>query len=114
MSYKETSTIYKGGERMQTKLELITRRARENPKMRFTSLAHHLGEGFLLGCFQELKKDKAPGIDGVTVREYEEKIEDNLKELVGRLKGKKYRPQPVRRVYIPKDEKSIWSLYSWP
>ena len=52
MSYKETSTTYKGGERMQTKLELITRRARENPKMRFTSLVHHLNEGFLLECFQ--------------------------------------------------------------
>ena len=79
---------------MQTKLELITWRARENPKMRFTSLAHHLGEGFLLECFRELKKDKAPGIDGVTVRKYEERLEENLRELVVRLKGKKYRPQP--------------------
>lgn len=95
---------------MQTKLELITRRARENPKMRFTSLVHHLNEGFLLECFQELKKDKAPGIDGVTVRAYEERLEENLKELVVRLKGKKYRPQPVRRVYIPKDEKSVRPL----
>lgn len=95
---------------MQTKLELITRRARENPKMRFTSLAHHLGEGFLLECFQELKKDKAPGIDGVTVRKYEERLEENLKELVVKLKGKKYRPQPVRRVYIPKGEKSVRPL----
>lgn len=95
---------------MQTKLELITRRARENPKMRFTSLAHHLGEGFLLECFQELKKDKAPGIDGVTVRKYEERLEENLRELVVRLKGKKYRPQPVRRVYIPKDGRGIRPL----
>ena len=110
MSYKETSTTYKGGERMQTKLELITRRARENPKMRFTSLAHHLGEGFLLECFQELKKDKAPGVDGVTVGKYEERLEENLRELVVRLKGKKYRPQPVRRVYIPKDGKGVRPL----
>jgi len=110
MSCKETSTAYKGGERMQTKLELITRRAGENPKMRFTSLAHHLNEGFLLECFQELKKDKAPGVDGVTVRAYEERLEENLKELVGRLKGKRYRPQPVSRVYIPKDEKSVRPL----
>jgi len=95
---------------MQTKLELITRRARENPKMRFTSLAHHLGEGFLLECFQELKKDKAPGVDGVTVGKYEERLEENLRELVVRLKGKKYRPQPVRRVYIPKDGKGVRPL----
>src|SRR3972149_11149359 len=110
MSGKETSTIFEDGERVQTKLELITQRARENPKMRFTSLAHHLNEGFLLECFQELKQDKAPGIDGVTVRAYEERLEENLRELVGRLKGKKYRPQPVRRVYIPKDEKSLRPL----
>ena len=61
----------------------------------------------MLECFQELKKDKAPGIDGVTVRKYEERLEENLKALVVRLKGKQYRPQPVRRVYIPKDGKSV-------
>ena len=50
----------------------------------------------------------APGIDGVTVRKYEEELEENLKELVGRLKGKKYRSQAV---YIPKDEKSVRPLW---
>ena len=98
---------------MQTKLELITRRARENPKMRFTSLAHHLGEGFLLECFQELKKDKAPGVDGVTVGKYEERLEENLRELVVRLKGKKYRPQPVRRVHTEgwEGSKTSWDTH---
>src|SRR3989304_1251101 len=110
MSYKETSTTYEGGERMQTKLELITRRARENPKMRFTSLAHHLNEGFLLECFQELKQDKAPGIDGVTVRAYEERLEENPRDRVGRLKGKKSGPHPVGRVYMPRGEKSLRPL----
>ncbi len=102
---------------MQTKLVLMKMGMRtyntasqKNPKMRFPSLAHHLSEGYLLECFQELEKDKAPGIDGVTVRKYEERLEENLKELVGRLKGKKYRPQPVRRVYISKDEKSVRPL----
>src|SRR4030066_2377215 len=101
MSDKETATIFEDRERVQTKLELITQRARENPKKRFTSLAHHLNEGFLLECFQELKKNKAPGIDGVTVRAYEERLEENLKDLVARLKGKKYRPQPVKRENQP-------------
>lgn len=58
----------------------------------------------------ELKKNKAPGIDGVTVREYEVRLEENLKELLTRLKGKKYRPQPVRRTYIPKDGKGLRPL----
>ena len=51
-------------------------------------MAHHLNDGFLPECFQALKKDKAPGIDGVTVREYEERLEENLQELVVRLKGR--------------------------
>ena len=81
---------------METKIGLITQRARRDPKCKFTTLAYLLGEGFLKDCFWELKKNKAPGIDGVTVREYEVKLEENLKEVVTRLKGKKYRPQPVR------------------
>ena len=60
--------------------------------------------------FQELKKDKAPGVDGVTVGKYEERLEENLRELVVRLKEKKYRPQPVRRVSIPKDGKGVRPL----
>jgi group II intron reverse transcriptase/maturase len=59
-----------------------------------------------LACFRELKLNKAPGIDGVTVRQYEENLYENITDLVARLKARNYRPQPVRRVYIPKDEKS--------
>jgi len=87
---------------MKTKLESLTQRAKENPKNEFTSLAHLLTEDFLRGCFRELKRDKAFGIDGVSVKEYEVNSEEKLKDLVARLKAKKYRPQPVRRVYIPK------------
>ena len=89
---------------MVTKLESLTLRAREDPKCKFTSLAHLLSEEFLKECFWELKRDKASGIDGVTVEEYEVNLEENLKDLVGRLKAKRYRPQPVRRVYIPKPD----------
>jgi group II intron reverse transcriptase/maturase len=89
---------------MVTKLEALTLRAREDPKCKFTSLAHLLSEEFLKGCFWELKRDKASGIDGVTVQEYEVNLEENLKDLVERLKAKRYRPQPVRRVYIAKPD----------
>lgn len=87
---------------MSTKLSSLTQRARGDPRGKFTSLAHLLTEDFLLECFKELKRDKAPGIDRVTVKEYEEHLEENLKDLVVRLKAKRYRPRPVRRVYIPK------------
>jgi len=89
---------------MVTKLESLTLRAREDPKCKFTSLAHLLSEDFLKECFWELKRDKASGIDGVTVQEYEVKLGENLKDLVERLKAKRYKPQPVRRVYISKPD----------
>lgn len=87
---------------MSTKLTSLTRRARENPKCKFTSLMHLLTEELLLECFGELKRDKSPGIDGVTVEEYEVNLEENLKDLVRRMKRWEYRPKSSKRVYIPK------------
>lgn len=91
---------------MQTKLARIAESAKEKPKEQFTSLYHLLNEEMLTQCHRELDGSKATGIDQVTKAVYEEKLESNIKELVERLKTKSYRPQPVRRTYIPKDEKS--------
>lgn len=87
---------------MSTKLFSLTQRARRKPEEEFTSLMHLLTVDFLRDCFLELKRDRAPGVDGVTVREYEVDLEERLTDLVARLKSWRYRPQPVRRVYIPK------------
>ena len=95
-------TVHRNGETPVTKLELIARQARQEPRSRFTSLAHLLDEDFLSQCYQELKKDKASGVDGVGVEEYGRSLKENLKSLVERMKAKRYWPQPVRRVYIPK------------
>jgi group II intron reverse transcriptase/maturase len=59
-------------------------------------------EDFLRACFGDLKRNKAPGIDEVTMTEYEANLEENIRNLHARLKARTYRPQPVRRVYIPK------------
>jgi hypothetical protein len=99
---RDTSSTHRGGQRKSTKLSSLSVRARRNPRERFTSLVHHLTVGFLRECFRELKRNKASGVDGVMVEEYEVKLEENLRDLVERLKGRRYRPQPVRRVYIPK------------
>lgn len=99
---RATSSTHRGGPRKSTKLSSLSVRARENPREKFTSLAHRLTGDFLRECFRELKRNKASGVDGVTVEEYEVNLEGNLKGLVGRLKAKRYRPKPVRRVYIPK------------
>ncbi len=91
---------------MVTKLSSITKRARGNPQEQFISLAHLLNENFLQGCFWELQRDKASGIDGVKFEEYEVNLVENLKELVAGMKAWRYRPLPVRRVYIPKSNGS--------
>jgi len=102
MDERETPTVFKDGDWVVTKLASITKRAQENPKEQFTSLAHLLNEDFLKSCFWELKRDKASGIDGIRFEDYEVNLETNLKDLVARLKSKSYRPKAVRRVYITK------------
>jgi group II intron reverse transcriptase/maturase len=99
---RDTSSTHRGGQRKSTKLSSLSVRTGEKPRIRFTSLVHYLTVDFLRECFRELKRNKASGVDGVTVEEYEVNLEENLKDLVGRLKVKRYRPKPVRRVYIPK------------
>jgi group II intron reverse transcriptase/maturase len=91
---------------METKLRRLTEIARGNSKVQFTSLAHYLNEEFLKACYEELKKDTAAGVDRVTVEEYGKQLGPNLRELVKRMKTMSYRPQPVRRVYMPKDDGS--------
>lgn len=59
---------------------------------RFTTLLHHVDEDALLRAFRRQRRQASAGVDGVTVAKYEEELTDT-----GR-----YRPQPVRRVYIPK------------
>jgi RNA-directed DNA polymerase len=99
---RDTPSIPRDGQEVSTKLWSITLRAREDPTCKFTSLAHLLTADFLKECFRELKKDKAPGIDGVTWRRYEENLDENIEDLVARLIAKQYRPQPVKRAYVPK------------
>ncbi len=89
-----------------TKLALISERVRKEPGSQFTSLAHLLDEGFLKECYFRLGRDRASGIDGVTWQEYGESLDENLTGLVARMKAKRYKPLPARRVYIPKDEHS--------
>jgi len=59
---RDTSSALRGGAKMRTKTAVLKlKRARENPKFKFTSLTHLLTVDFLWECFWELKRDKAPG-----------------------------------------------------
>jgi group II intron reverse transcriptase/maturase len=87
---------------VETKLLRIAELAKSDPKMKFTSLAHLLNKEALVQGHLELPNKKATGINGTTKEQYSEYLEENIENLVSRLKSKSYRPVPVRRMYIPK------------
>ena len=88
---------------MGTKLERISQLSTENPEMVFTSIGHLINKELLKECHEKMDGEKAVGIDGVTKEEYGKDLEENLDRLVEQLKKKSYKPQPARRVEIPKD-----------
>ncbi len=85
-------------------LDRIRRTARERKKERFTALLHHVSIEHLGEAFGELEPNAAPGVDGLTWAAYEADLERNLEDLHARLHRGAYRPQPARRVYIPKPD----------
>jgi len=85
-----------------TSLRAIAQKAVQNKTHRFADLYRLLNHAHLKECFDRLRKEAAPGVDGVTFEEYEKNLEGNLVSLVKRLVNKSYRAQPVRRKYIPK------------
>jgi len=99
---RETPAAHRSGEPVATKLLRIEAKARQEHGLKFVNLYYLMNEELLLRCFKQLKENKAAGIDKVTKEQYAEKLEANLEDLVNRLQRMAYRPQPVRRVYIPK------------
>jgi RNA-directed DNA polymerase len=85
-------------------LERIRRVAKERKKEKFTSLLHHISIDLLVEAFSELKQDAAPGIDGLTWRDYGQNLERNLEDLYARVHRGAYRALPSRRTYIPKPD----------
>lgn len=88
---------------METKLERISQMSQENPDMAFTSIGHLINKEMLKDCHEKMDGSKAVGIDEMTKEEYSRNLEENLENLVETQKKKSYRPQPARRVEIPKE-----------
>ena len=88
---------------MVTKLERISQLSRENPDMVFTSIGHNINKEMLKACHEKMDGSRAVGIDGVTKEEYGQNLEENLDNLVERLKRRAYKPKPARKVEIPKE-----------
>lgn len=85
-------------------LQRVREVARRDGRARFTNLLCHVTPGLLRESFFALKRQAAPGVDGVTWQHYEEGFEDRLADLHTRVHLGTYRAQPSRRVYIPKGD----------
>jgi group II intron reverse transcriptase/maturase len=84
-------------------LERVRRAAKRDKQVRFTALLHHVYNiDHLRATYYALKRDAAPGIDGETWQHYGEALEENLRDLSGRLARGAYRAKPVKRAHIPK------------
>lgn len=88
---------------MSTKLDRLTELAKEESKRQFFSIAHLITPEALYAAFRSLRKEASAGVDGVTYQEYQEDAERKIQELYQRLRDGKYQAQPLRRVYIPKE-----------
>jgi RNA-directed DNA polymerase len=88
---------------MSPGLMKVAERAKRHPEQRILALAHLIDEPALDRAFRALRRDAAPGIDGVTVEQYGGQLATHLPALRARLKAGQYRHQPIRRVNIPKE-----------
>ena len=85
-------------------LERVRQVARQRKKERFTALFHHLSIPLLRTAFFAIKRDAAPGVDGLTWRDYETDLDRRIEDLHARVQRGAYRAQPSRRRYIPKPD----------
>lgn len=100
MEFPENSNL------TEMKLKRIAALSAANPNMVFTHVIHHFNVDSLRTCFHELDGQKAIGSDGIDKAKYGENLEENLQNLMDRMKRMAYIPGPVRQVQIPKEGKS--------
>src|SRR5918998_2093684 len=84
----------------------VRQAARQRKKERFTSLLHHVDLAMLRTAFYAIKRDAAPGVDGVTWETYEQDLDRKIEALHEQVQAGTYRALPSRRSYIPKADGS--------
>jgi RNA-directed DNA polymerase len=87
---------------LSANLTRVNEAAKRSRQTRFTALLHHADVAAFERAYRRLRRQAAPGVDGVTVESYGQDLEGNLRDLADRVHGGRYRPLPVRRTYIPK------------
>src|SRR6202043_31114 len=91
---------------METKLEQIAAKARREPKLRFTSLAHHITRDRVRKNLLQIPKRSAAGVDGQTVEAAKESFDEWIEPMLQSIHRQGYRAPNIRRVYIPKPGKT--------
>src|SRR6184192_719478 len=89
---------------MPTSLQAIATKAKENRQHRFLNLYRLIDEQHLKESWLFIRQNAAYGVDRISAKQYEENLEDNIRNLVERLKSKSYRARLVRRHWIPKPD----------
>ena len=95
---------HSAGSPYRQNLTRVNEAAKRDRKARFTALLHHVDHEALYRAFRRLKRSASAGVDGETVADYEKNFVSNIKDLCSRVHAGRYRPLPVRRVYIPKSD----------
>ena len=90
---------------MTTGLERIAAKAREDRKLKFTSLAHHVTEELVWESVNHIPNNSAPGCDGQTVEDAKQSFKHWAPEMIRAIHDQGYRPPPILRVFIPKPGK---------
>jgi len=100
---KETLTRHVGLDKlMQTSLQGIEQKGKQNKAHKFSNLYRLLNEQALGYAWKCINKKASAGVDEITAKEYSENLTDNIKEIVDALKNKRYHAKLVKRVEIPK------------
>jgi group II intron reverse transcriptase/maturase len=87
---------------MTTTLNNITFKAHTHPKHRFQNLYGLLNTDRLYESWGQLNKQAVPGIDGLTINSYQQRLSENINRLSLALKQKCYRANDIKRIFIPK------------
>lgn len=90
---------------MQTKLEEIAKKAQQEQKFRFTSLAHHISEELIWENLCHINTNTSPGVDNISVKEAKSTFQIWVDPMIQSMHHKGYKPPAVKRCWIPKPGK---------
>jgi len=101
---RETRAGLSAGQGVSSDLDRVRQAARQDKDVRFTALLHHVSVDRLREAYRAISPSAAPGVDGVTWRDYGLELEANLQDLHARVHRGAYRARPSRRVFMPKPD----------